>query len=68
MFSYKIDENIELRLLEERHAEEAFSLLEQNRNHYSRNFHSLSSSSLLMMLKSTLELVLNVSRPTMACG
>ena len=33
MFSYKIDENIELRLLEERHAEEVFALLEQNRIH-----------------------------------
>jgi len=33
MFSCKIDENIELRLLEERHAEEVFALLEQNRIH-----------------------------------
>lgn len=33
MFSHKIDENMELRLLEERHAEEVFSLLEQNRIH-----------------------------------
>ncbi len=33
MFSYKIDEIIELRLLEERHAEEVFALLEQNRIH-----------------------------------
>lgn len=33
MFSHTIDENIVLRLLEERHAEEVFSLLEQNRSH-----------------------------------
>lgn len=33
MFSYKIDDRIELRLLEERHAEELFSLLKQNRSH-----------------------------------
>jgi ribosomal-protein-serine acetyltransferase len=33
MFRYKIEDNIELRLLEERHAEEIFSLLEQNRSH-----------------------------------
>lgn len=33
MFSYKIDEKIALRLLEERHAEEVLSLLEQNRGH-----------------------------------
>jgi len=33
MFSYMLDENIVLRLLEERHAEEVFSLLEQNRSH-----------------------------------
>jgi ribosomal-protein-serine acetyltransferase len=33
MFSYKIDDDVELRLLEERHAEEVFSLLEQNRSH-----------------------------------
>lgn len=33
MFSYKIDENITLRLLEERHADEVFYLLEQNRSH-----------------------------------
>lgn len=33
MFSYKIDDKIELRLLEERHAEEVFSLLDQNRSH-----------------------------------
>lgn len=33
MFSYKIDEKIVLRLLEERHAEEVFSLLKQNRSH-----------------------------------
>jgi ribosomal-protein-serine acetyltransferase len=33
MFSYKLDESITLRLLEERHAEEVRSLLEQNRSH-----------------------------------
>jgi len=33
MFSCNIDENIELCLLEERHAEEVFALLEQNRIH-----------------------------------
>ena len=33
MFSHKIDEEIVLRLLEERHAEEVFSLLDQNRVH-----------------------------------
>ncbi|HEX6624771.1 MAG TPA: GNAT family protein [Pyrinomonadaceae bacterium] len=33
MFSYKIDGQTELRLLEERHAEKVFSLLEQNRSH-----------------------------------
>jgi ribosomal-protein-serine acetyltransferase len=33
MFSHKIDDDITLRLLEERHAEEVFSLLEKNRNH-----------------------------------
>lgn len=33
MFSYKIDDEIELRLLEERHAAELFSLIEQNRSH-----------------------------------
>jgi ribosomal-protein-serine acetyltransferase len=33
MFSHRIDDRVELRLLEERHAEELFSLLEQNRNH-----------------------------------
>jgi ribosomal-protein-serine acetyltransferase len=33
MFSYKIDEAITLRLLEERHAEQMRSLLEQNRSH-----------------------------------
>jgi ribosomal-protein-serine acetyltransferase len=33
MFSYKIDEKIALRLLEERHTEEVFSLLQQNRSH-----------------------------------
>jgi ribosomal-protein-serine acetyltransferase len=33
MFSYKLDENITLRLLEEKHAEEVRSLLEQNRSH-----------------------------------
>ncbi len=31
MFSYRIDENLELRLLEERHAAELFALIEQNR-------------------------------------
>lgn len=33
MFSCKLDDNIKLRLLEERHAEEVFSLLELNRSH-----------------------------------
>lgn len=33
MFSRKIDDNTELRLLEERYAAEVFSLLEQNRSH-----------------------------------
>ncbi|HKS29848.1 MAG TPA: GNAT family N-acetyltransferase [Pyrinomonadaceae bacterium] len=33
MFSYKVDDEIELRLLEERHAEEVFRMLEQNRSH-----------------------------------
>ena len=33
MFSYKIDDHVELRLLEERHAGEVLSLLEQNRSH-----------------------------------
>ena len=33
MFSYKVDESITLRLLEERHAEAVFNLLEQNRSH-----------------------------------
>lgn len=33
MFHSKIDENIELRLLEEQHANEVFGLLEKNRSH-----------------------------------
>lgn len=33
MFSFKIDDGIELRLLEERHAGEVFSLIDQNRSH-----------------------------------
>lgn len=33
MFSHKIDGNIELRLLEERHAEEVLALLQQNQSH-----------------------------------
>jgi ribosomal-protein-serine acetyltransferase len=33
MFSHKIDNNIELRLLEEGYAEELFSLLDRNRSH-----------------------------------
>ena len=33
MFSFKVDDKIELCLLEERHAEELFSLLKQNQNH-----------------------------------
>jgi len=33
MFVHKIDENIELCLLEERHADEVFTLLKQNLNH-----------------------------------
>jgi ribosomal-protein-serine acetyltransferase len=33
MFSFRIDDKIELRLLEERHAEELFALLDQNRSH-----------------------------------
>lgn len=33
MFSYKIDDKTTLRLLEERHAEEVFSVLAQNRSH-----------------------------------
>lgn len=33
MFSCNIDQNIALRLLEERHAQEVFTLLEQNRSH-----------------------------------
>jgi ribosomal-protein-serine acetyltransferase len=41
MFSYKIDEEIELRLLEERHAEQVFALLTENRERHpelDRNF------------------------------
>lgn len=33
MFSYKLDDETELRLLEERHAQEVLSLLRQNRSH-----------------------------------
>lgn len=33
MFSYKIDNKIELRLLQEQHAEEVLSLLKQNQSH-----------------------------------
>jgi len=33
MFRFKIDDDIELRLLEEQHAEEVFSLLDRNRSH-----------------------------------
>jgi len=34
MFSYKIDDNTELRLLEERHAEQVFALLVENRERH----------------------------------
>jgi len=34
MFSYKIDEDTELRLLEERHAEQVFTLLVENRERH----------------------------------
>ncbi|MCL4295842.1 MAG: GNAT family N-acetyltransferase [Anaerolineae bacterium] len=33
MFTYRIDSDTELRLLEERHAETAFALIDQNREH-----------------------------------
>ncbi|HZB46710.1 MAG TPA: hypothetical protein VE360_15750, partial [Pyrinomonadaceae bacterium] len=33
MFSHEIDDKIELRLLEGRHAEEVFALLKRNRSH-----------------------------------
>jgi ribosomal-protein-serine acetyltransferase len=33
MFSFRIDDQLELRLLEERHAEQVFSLLDGNRSH-----------------------------------
>jgi ribosomal-protein-serine acetyltransferase len=33
MFSFRVDNDIELRLLEERHAEEFFTLIEENREH-----------------------------------
>ena len=33
MFSYKLSENAEVRLLEERHAQELTDLIERNREH-----------------------------------
>jgi len=36
MFRFQIDEETELRLLEERHAEELFALTDKNRNYLRR--------------------------------
>jgi ribosomal-protein-serine acetyltransferase len=36
MFNFKIDDDIELRLLEERHADELFALTDRNREHLAR--------------------------------
>ena len=36
MFRFQLDEHAELRLLEERHAEELFALIERNRDHFGK--------------------------------